>query len=276
MTEKVAALLQVRNEEKFVTKSLESLLNQELKPYRIIVINDGSTDKTKEIVTSSFPTVEIINNPVREESYLTKKELVHTRNLGLSQLHSDKQCQYVWLTDGDQVYSETYSKQIISRMRAESVIIASGTIKGEYSFEPRGGGRIIDWNFWKKIGMLYPVNYGYEAYLLLKARSMGYTVKAYPDIMFTTLRKTGKNYNLELYYNEGISCKILNYSPVYTLAKTLCLGIKRPRAGIELLRGYYSDYDDLYEPELREYVRKTQNKINFTFAKRFFNTLMHK
>lgn len=46
---KVGAFIPARNEEKYLSKTLESLVAQDLKPEKIILINDGSTDKTKDI-----------------------------------------------------------------------------------------------------------------------------------------------------------------------------------------------------------------------------------
>lgn len=40
----------VRNEEKNIEKALQSVVSQTIKPSRWIIVNDGSTDKTAEIV----------------------------------------------------------------------------------------------------------------------------------------------------------------------------------------------------------------------------------
>ena len=41
-----------------------------------------------------------------------------------------------------------------------------------------------------------------------------------------------------------------------------------------MLKGYFSDYNDLYEEELRQFVKKTQMKnlrnLNPAYLKRFF------
>jgi glycosyltransferase involved in cell wall biosynthesis len=49
---KVAVVMRAYNEEQFIEKSLISLLNQNFLPYRIIVVNDGSSDRTSEILKS--------------------------------------------------------------------------------------------------------------------------------------------------------------------------------------------------------------------------------
>ncbi|MFW9931021.1 MAG: glycosyltransferase, partial [Candidatus Thorarchaeota archaeon] len=242
----------------------------------IIVINDGSTDNTKKIL-SEFSTIEIIDRPVRNESYLARKELADTINQGLSKLHNDDKCEYVWLVGGDLIFPPEYTYELITRMQKDSVVICSGVIEGEFSIEPRGGGRIVDWEFWKKIGMLYPVNYGWEGYLLLKANSLGYKTASYPDLIITTQRKTGTKFNPRLYYYYGLALKALGYTTLYVLGKSLLFAKKKPKGAYFLLKGYFSNYSDLYEPELREYVKKTQNKklrrLDSEYINRFFTIL---
>jgi cellulose synthase/poly-beta-1,6-N-acetylglucosamine synthase-like glycosyltransferase len=51
ITPKVSIILPARNEEEFIGKCLESLINQDYKNYEIIVIDDSSEDKTGEIIS---------------------------------------------------------------------------------------------------------------------------------------------------------------------------------------------------------------------------------
>ena len=123
----VAIVIPARNEEDHIGKSLESIINQELKPYKIIVINDGSSDKTGEIA-SSFKNVEVVNIK-KHESLLAKRELANTLNAGLIKLRDDKECQYVMLSGSDNIYPKNYLSTIITRMRSKSNIsIASGIV----------------------------------------------------------------------------------------------------------------------------------------------------
>jgi len=273
---KVAIVLNARNEEKVISKTISAILSQELLPYRIIVINDGSTDRTGEIA-SGFSKVEVINKEKRKENYLARKELARTINDGLHKLHSDKDCEFVCMMGADIILPKNYLSELISRMKKEpKIVIASGTIKGEFSIEPRGGGRIVRCDFWRKLGFLYPENFGWEGYLVLKAQSMGYEVKTYLDIVFQTQRKTGSKFDSSRYFYYGIALKALGYSGTYTLGKALLFFIKQPKGSFHMLRGYMSDYDDLYEPELRKYVRKSQkNVLKSKIIKRFFKVLRH-
>jgi len=49
---RVSILLPVHNEEKFVKLAIESVLNQTIDDIELIVVDDGSTDNTKDIVSS--------------------------------------------------------------------------------------------------------------------------------------------------------------------------------------------------------------------------------
>ena len=47
---KISVIIPAYNSEKFIGQTLDSLLNQTLKDIEVIIVNDGSTDKTQEIV----------------------------------------------------------------------------------------------------------------------------------------------------------------------------------------------------------------------------------
>ena len=49
---KISVILSVYNEEKYIRKAIESILNQSLKDLELIIINDGSTDNTLDIINS--------------------------------------------------------------------------------------------------------------------------------------------------------------------------------------------------------------------------------
>jgi len=272
-TTKVAVVIIARNEENSIKKTIDCLKMQDLVPYRIIAVNDGSTDKTGEIL-STLENIEVINRQRREESHLAKKELANTVNCGLEKLQNDLDCEFIMISGADLIFPKNYLSLIVERMRTEpKIAISSGMIEGEFSIEPRGAGRVIRYDFWKKIGLKYPVNYGFEAFLLLKAKSLGYEITSFQDLVIVTERKTGTKYNPKLYYFYGLGLKALGYTLPYVLVRAALFAKKKPRGAIYLLKGFFSNYDNLYDSELREYVKKTQyqkiSRLDRSYIKRF-------
>lgn len=96
----VSIIIPVYNGENFIRDSIESLLNQTYKNIEIIVVDDGSTDKTAEIV-KTFEVVRYI--------YQVNKGPSASRNLGMS-LAKGK---YIAFLDADDLYEpEKLQKQV--------------------------------------------------------------------------------------------------------------------------------------------------------------------
>jgi glycosyltransferase involved in cell wall biosynthesis len=56
----VSAIMPVFNGEEFLRASLESLLSQSYKPFEIVVCDDGSTDRTPELL-AEYPSVKVVS-----------------------------------------------------------------------------------------------------------------------------------------------------------------------------------------------------------------------
>ena len=77
---KVTILMSVYNGEKYLRKAVDSILNQTFKDFEFLIINDGSTDKTAEILQSyRDPRIKIVNN--QKNMGLTKSL---SRGLGIA------------------------------------------------------------------------------------------------------------------------------------------------------------------------------------------------
>src|SRR5207245_8474504 len=71
----VTVLIPAHNEESVIVQTVESVLLSDLKELRIIVVNDGSTDRTRELLEGNFsrePRVRIINQVNRGKAAALK------------------------------------------------------------------------------------------------------------------------------------------------------------------------------------------------------------
>ena len=101
---------------------------------------------------------------------------------------------------------------------------------------------------------------------------MGYEIKVFHDIQFQTLRRTGSKYDPRLYFYYGLGMKAIGYIHIFAIGRILKFALKKPRGAYFMLRGFLSDFDNLYEPEVRNYVRHVQyNKIKSLFTPFFRN-----
>ena len=97
MSQKISVIMPAYNAEKYIKKSMESILNQSFKDFELIVVNDGSTDSTEEIVKS------FADERVRCV-YKKNGGLVNSYKFGI-EIAKGK---YVTFCDSDDTYSESF------------------------------------------------------------------------------------------------------------------------------------------------------------------------
>ena len=90
---KVSIIVPVYNTSKYLSRCIDSLLSQTLKEIEIIVVNDGSTDDSLQILRKYQAL-----NPNKIYVYNTENEGVsHARNYGVTKSSG----QYLWFVDSD-------------------------------------------------------------------------------------------------------------------------------------------------------------------------------
>jgi glycosyltransferase involved in cell wall biosynthesis len=120
--EKVSVVLTVFNGESSVKNSLDSLVNQDYKNTEILVINDGSTDKTKKIVE------EFIKATGDKRVKLISQEnkgRANAKNRGLKESVGE----YIAFCEDDAIYKKNYLGEAVKYLYLENVI---GTISPHY------------------------------------------------------------------------------------------------------------------------------------------------
>jgi glycosyltransferase involved in cell wall biosynthesis len=252
---KYAVVVAARNEEKYIEKTLAALKQQTVLPDQIIVVDDGSTDRTGRIASNYADAV--IKLPDREYSVVGKPELAKVVNEGLRQVEKD--VDYVLICGADHVLPKDYFEAITSRMKANpKIVVASGRIRGEphFEFAPRGSGRVVDADFWREVSNLqYPVEWGWESWLFYKAMQLGYEVRCFRDIVTdierpTRLGKAGL-------WGKGMYA--LGYDWKYALGRCVLTFFKSPKAGLGMFLGWLL-HKNVKRLDIADWVNQMQKK----------------
>ena len=232
---KVSAVITARNEEKYLAETIFRLKQQTLHLKQIVVVNDGSTDKTPQIARNSGCTV--IDLPYHKENFVGRPELAERLNAGLKIL-SQNLPDYILILGADHFLPSNYVEELVSRMESDTkLVIASGRIKGEpcTEFAPRGSGRLVKTWFWKQVNNIqYPVVWGWESWLYFKAMQLGYKTKCLNEIESEVKRPT----SLDKSGHYGKAMYALGYDWKYAVGRCLLMFLHSPKAGLSMFCGF--------------------------------------
>jgi len=245
-------LIPARNEEPIIEKTLHHLNKQSIKPNSVIVVNDNSNDRTKEIAISYG--AKVIDFPYEHKNWVISGKLGIVFSFGMK--HFDKNNSHFVILGADHILPENYIEDIIKNMKKDDVDMASGIIENEVTKSPRGSGRIFTKKAMECIDWKYQSNYGYETYALFKIQSEGMKTFVYP-IITKTQRPTGTNYNKKKFYHMGFSYKALGYTSFYGIGRGLTIAKKYGLYnGLMFSIGFFSNRNVTYNEKIRQYCKK--------------------
>src|SRR3954451_15211482 len=90
---KVTVLIPVYNGEKYIWAAIHSLLNQTFEDFEILIINDGSTDKTPDIIRSfKDDRIVVINQQNGGIAKALNKGLIHAKGQYVARFDADDVC----------------------------------------------------------------------------------------------------------------------------------------------------------------------------------------
>ncbi|RLF13387.1 MAG: hypothetical protein DRN06_08720 [Thermoprotei archaeon] len=264
-------VIPARNEEKFIGLSIESLLQQSVKPLRIVVVDDSSVDKTALIAEKLGATVVRVRREF-EGSLSGTPYIALLINKGFEDLEG-LELDYVMVSGADSIYPNYYVEELARRMRRDGAVIASGVAVGEETSEygVRGSGRLVDANWFRHLGFRYPLCYGFEAWLILKALSEGFGVKVYRDLKFRLLRPT--RISVRKAYLWGKAMRSLNYWWPYAIARSLKFLIRSPPIGVNMVAGFLSSTDSVRD--LKGFTERLQKAVTIGLVKSYVSRLTH-
>lgn len=142
----VTVIMPVYNAEKYLKESIESILNQSFKDFELLIINDGSTDLSLDILNK----YKLIDTRVRIVNNEGNKGLPYTRDRGLELAKGE----YIALMDADDISYQNRLENQVNYLKANKDvdIVAS-------NFDFIENGRIIKFRSLDKINKIEYENY---------------------------------------------------------------------------------------------------------------------
>lgn len=267
----------VRNEEEFIEQTIKSVINQSVKPKEWIIVNDGSTDSTQEIIstyTNKYPWIKLVTLEDRGY-YYPGTGVVNVIKEGFKNI-TDNGYEFLVKLDCDVTFENNYFEMLLSEFaRNEKLGIASGAIyltdgekevkeKSQYD-HPWGASKVYRTNCFKDINGWKPIP-GWDLADLLSAQMNGWETRCFDEYKIYHHRESGSR-------RSGFTAgKFLlgrflyryGYNFFYTILKGIARLNERPYiiGGISLITGYiyafFRNEERLFDKEMRIFLRKKQ------------------
>jgi poly-beta-1,6-N-acetyl-D-glucosamine synthase len=204
-----------RNEEKYISKTLESVVKQTVLPGEWVIINDGSTDKTADLIslyTVKYSWIKLINLfDFKPELKSTGGRIGHILNIAAKSLKHDYD--FITKLDADIEFESSFFEQLLSEFKKDDQLgIASGHLVFEGRKEildyanstPRGATLLIRKEVFKKVNGFYESNgSGEDTLFCVAARYYGWKTTMFP-VFFNHLKPEGiKNSRFYHSYIKG-------------------------------------------------------------------------
>ena len=169
---KLSIIVPVYNVEKYLAKCLASLLEPDIADYEIIAVNDGSTDRSRDILGEWHAKWPALIHPVDTPN----GGLGHARNVGISVAQGE----YLLFVDSDDYLKPHAVKEIMETLQ-EPFDIA-----------------VFDFVHVDEKGREIAVFSGCE-------REKAFTLQDYPEFLFSPLNSCNKIWRRSLFPDNGIS-----------------------------------------------------------------------
>ncbi len=192
-----------RNEAAFIAKTLESVVRQTSLPLKWVIVNDGSTDGTAEIIRpylAQYPWIELVQMPRRpDRSFAAKVQAFnagHERVKGLDY-------EIVGNLDADLSFEADYLEFLLSKFSQDAALGVGGTVFREdgYSSEQQsfeghfhvaGGCQLFRRKCFEEVGGFIPNRAGGVDWIAVTtARMKGWKTRSFREKSFFHHRHLG-------------------------------------------------------------------------------------
>ena len=190
-----ALITPARNEAALIELTLKSVTSQKLPPAKWVVVSDGSTDGTDEIVSryaAEFPWIDLVRMPERAERHFAGK--AYAVNTGLVRL-ADVRYDVIGNLDADVSFESDYFEYLMTKFAENARLGVAGTAfhegKVSYNYDfvglehVSGMCQMFRRECFEQIGGYAPVRSGgIDLIAVLSARSRGWETRTFTERTF--------------------------------------------------------------------------------------------
>jgi glycosyltransferase involved in cell wall biosynthesis len=240
------------NEEAFIQLTLDSLVNQTVLPSKLIIVNDNSTDKTAEIVSSysqKHPWIQLVNK-TSENIHLPGSKVIQAFQKGFETL--DENYDLIVKIDADLIFPANYFETTIQHFKSDDRIGMVGGFcyiekNGNWVLENltdkdhiRGALKAYRKETFQQIGGLKPAM-GWDTVDELLCKFYNWKVITDESLHVKHLKPTGANYNKTARYKQGEAFYTLGYGFLITTIASAKLAMmkKKPLLFIDYIQGFW-------------------------------------
>ncbi len=225
---KYVALTSCRNEESFIKQTVEGVLSQKPEPSAYVVVDDGSRDKTTDILGEYLEVIIIkLDNPRHSTRGVNLAWALNSGVKHLMKIVPD--WDYLLKVDGDSVLPQNYFKRLLTKFEVNSRLgLSSGTPYNEKVWRGRAsdGAKVYRRECFNDIKYFTPCN-AFDTLAMLQAKRYNWVVESFPEIKYKQLR-TWRRGNLGRWILSGRSRYFLGFPCWHTFLIALVYVVDKP------------------------------------------------
>jgi glycosyltransferase involved in cell wall biosynthesis len=230
-----AIITPTKNEEKYIEMTIKSVISQTILPIKWIIVNDGSKDKTEEIIRKYLKDnefIQLFNLTQREKRDFSSQ--VYATNAGYKLIRK-LDFKFLGILDADISFGPKYYEIMMSKMQKNSELgIVGGAIlhktSSGYKKDIRksthvgGGIQLFRRKCYDDIGGYIPMkDGGQDVVIEVMARMNGWEVKSFHEIEVLHHKPmgTGRSGIYRALYRQGRMEYFIGSHPIFLIAKCL-------------------------------------------------------